>query len=71
MKWADIRSVAVICGPGEVRYGLAPSGELQIYIGAGLEKAPADAARARVEKGFSTFVILPSPEGEPEAGLDP
>lgn len=72
MRWADIRSIAVICGPGEVRYGLAPNGELQIYIGAGLDKAPDKAGRARIQEGFTTFVIQPSDDdSEPEAGISP
>jgi hypothetical protein len=70
MRWTDIRAIAVICGPGEVRYGLAPNGELQIYIGAGLDNAPPNAGHARVEEGFTTFVIQPSDDDdEPEAGI--
>jgi hypothetical protein len=57
VRWADIRSIAVISGPA---------------IGAGLDKAPDKAGRARIEDGFTTFVIQPSEgDDEPEAGISP
>lgn len=57
MFFKDIKSFAVVAGPGEVRWTLTKEGELQVFVGAGLVRAPADALHAEITEGHSTFVI--------------